>query len=183
MLSRHSHRDVPSHYVASRFYVSGKLTYEKRRVEFPGEADKIMVTVPSPRAIYVVKQLELAIRAHLDRICRERGVTTTQYTALSVLRVRPGMSSAQLAVRSFIKPQSAHQTVTELENMGYIKRKPDELNRRILRINLTTMGRDLLESCDGAVDQLEGQMFNGFPAAEVVKLQHLLNRCVRNLTP
>lgn len=67
--------------------------------------------------------------------------------------------------------------------MGYIKRKPDELNRRILRINLTTMGRDLLESCDGAVDQLEGQMFNGFPAAEVMKLQHLLNRCVRNLSP
>ena len=148
-----------------------------------GEADKVVATVPSPRAIYVVKQLELAVRARLDTICREHGITTTQYTALSVLRVRPGMSSAQLAVRSFIKPQSAHQTVTELENMGYIKRKPDELNRRILRINLTTAGRDLLTSCNGVVDQLEDQMFDGFSVGESMTLQHQLNRCIRNLSP
>jgi DNA-binding MarR family transcriptional regulator len=142
-----------------------------------------MTTVLSPRAIYVVKQLELAVRARLERICRQNGVSTTQYTALSVLRIRPGMSSAQLAVRSFIKPQSAHQTVTELENMGYIERIPDQFNRRILRINLTVKGRVLLESCDGAVDQLEEQMFNGFHGTEPLKLQQLLNRCVRNLTP
>jgi DNA-binding MarR family transcriptional regulator len=142
-----------------------------------------MTTDLSPRAIYVVKQLELAVRSRLDMICRKNGVTTTQYTALSVLRVRPGMSSAQLAVRSFVKPQSAHQTVTELETMGYIKREPDEFNRVILRITLTVEGRVLLESCDGAVDQLEEQMFEGFHGTEPLKLQHLLNRCIRNLSP
>jgi len=156
---------------------------QKRKVTFPGEADTIMVTVPSPRAIYVVKQLELAVRVRLDVICREHGITTTQYTALSVLHVRPGMSSAQLAVRSFITPQSAHQTVTELEEMSLIDRTPDELNRRILRINLTGEGRGLLESCDGAVDHLEARMFDGFDDAEPWALQQLLSRCIRNLSP
>ncbi|MHB1088685.1 MAG: MarR family winged helix-turn-helix transcriptional regulator [Acidimicrobiales bacterium] len=129
-----------------------------------------------------MKQLELAVRAHLDQICRECGVTTTQYTALSVLRVRPGMSSAQLAVRSFITPQSAHQTVAELERLGYIERQPDELNRRILRNTLTPKGLALLESCDGAVDLLEEQMFEGLRSAERSQLQDLLNRCIRNLS-
>ncbi len=137
----------------------------------------------SPRVVYVVKRLELAVRARLDQICKECGVTTAQYTALSVLRVRPGMSSAQLAVRSFITPQSAHQTIAELERLGYIERRPDESNRRILRNHLTSRGSLLLESCDGAVDQLEEQMFEGFRGHERSELQVLLNRCIRNLTP
>lgn len=137
----------------------------------------------SPRAIYVVKQLELAVRSRLDLICRQHGVTTTQYTALSVLRVRPGMSSAQLAVRSFVRPQTAHQTVIELETRGFITRKPDELHRGILRIELTPEGISLLESCDGAVDQLEQAMFEGFRAGEPTSMQDLLQRCIRNLSP
>jgi DNA-binding MarR family transcriptional regulator len=142
------------------------------------------VTTPSsPRLIYVVKQLELAVRARLDTICRDNGVTTTQYTALSVLFVKPGMSSAQLAVRSFMKPQSAHQTVRELEAKGFIVRVPDQDNRRILRINLTAKGRQLLKSCNRAVDQLEAQMFSDFPAADSLELQRLLSRCLRNLSP
>lgn len=130
-----------------------------------------------------MKQLELTVRARLDTICRNNGVTTTQYTALSVLFVRPGMSSAQLAVRSFMKPQSAHQTVTELESKGYIDRQPDESNRRILRINLTAKGRVLLESCNRAVDELEKQMFLGMRDTESVELQRLLMHCLRNLAP
>ena len=142
----------------------------------------IMTAILSPRVVYVVKQLELAIRARLDEICKECGVTTAQYTALSVLRVRPGMSAAQLAVRSFITPQSTHQTVAELERLGYIERNVDGSNRRILRNHLTAKGRHLLESCDGAVDQLEEKMFEGFRGSEESELKELLHRCIRNLS-
>lgn len=141
-----------------------------------------MSAVASPRVVYVVKRLELAIRARLDEICKERGVTTAQYTALSVLGVRPGMSSAQLAVRSFITPQSTHQTIAELEKLGYVERTTDESNRRILRNHLTAKGHLLLESCDGAVDQLEAQMFEGLRVPDQSELKDLLNRCIRNLS-
>jgi DNA-binding MarR family transcriptional regulator len=146
------------------------------------EIGTIMSAVVSPRVVYIVKQLELAVRARLDQICREYGVTIAQYTALSVVRVRPGISSAQLAVRSFITPQSAHQTVSELERTGLITRIPDELNRRILRNHLTAKGLLLLESCDGAVDELEHQMFEGLHDDEQSQLQALLGRCIRNLS-
>jgi DNA-binding MarR family transcriptional regulator len=85
-------------------------------------------------------------------------------------------------VRSFITPQSAHQTVSELERADLITRIPDELNRRILRIHLTTNGLHLLESCDGAVDELERQMFEGMHDNEQLQLQTLLGRCIRNLS-
>ena len=43
-----------------------------------------------PRATYLVKHLELAVRAHLDQAIGELGLTTPQYAALSVLVSKPG---------------------------------------------------------------------------------------------
>ena len=46
---------------------------------------------------YVIKQLELALRRRLMDACRESGLTSAQYTALSVLVRRPGLTSSELA--------------------------------------------------------------------------------------
>ena len=141
-----------------------------------------MAEVPAPRVTYTVKRLESAVRRRLDAICRANGVSTAQYTALSVLRSRPGMSSAQLADRSFITPQSANQTIAELEGLGCIERTPDESNLRILRTSLTDKGRAYLEACDRAVDQLEDVMFQGIDDADVSNMHQVMNQCIRNLS-
>jgi DNA-binding MarR family transcriptional regulator len=141
-----------------------------------------MTDVPTSRISYTVKRLESAVRAHLDVICRQYGVTTTQYTVLSVLRVNPGLSSAQLAVRSFVSPQSANQMVAALESAGLIKRAPDEVNRRILRARLTSNGQRILETCDSAVHNLETLMFSGLSDSDLLRLRHALDQCIQNLS-
>jgi DNA-binding MarR family transcriptional regulator len=141
-----------------------------------------MTDVPTSRISYTVKRLESAVRAHLDVICRQYGVTTTQYTVLSVLRVNPGLSSAQLAVRSFVSPQSANQMVAALESAGFIKRAPDEVNRRILRARLTSNGQRILETCDSAVHNLETLMFSGLSDSDLLRLRHALDQCIQNLS-
>jgi DNA-binding MarR family transcriptional regulator len=141
-----------------------------------------MADASAPRVTYIVKRLESAVRRRLDQICRGMGLSTAQYTALSVLRSRPGISSAQLAQRSFIRPQSANQTVAELERLGYLERTADELNHRILRMNLTDRGRAVLGACDRGVDELEELMFDGISDVEVADLQEVLGRCIRNLS-
>jgi DNA-binding MarR family transcriptional regulator len=70
---------------------------------------------PPPRTTYLVKQLELAIRAGMDAIVGEFGVTALQYTALSVLARHPGLSAAQMAQRSFVSPQAGNEMVKVLE--------------------------------------------------------------------
>ena len=42
----------------------------------------------SPTLLYAIKQVELAIRSHMDAVLRPMGVTALQYTALTVLRRR-----------------------------------------------------------------------------------------------
>ncbi|HVC24508.1 MAG TPA: MarR family transcriptional regulator [Acidimicrobiales bacterium] len=141
-----------------------------------------MTDAPVTRFSYVVKRLEAAVRAHLDVICREHDVTTMQYVALSVLRVHPGMSSAQLASRSFVSPQSANQMVAALERAGLIEREPRERNRRVLEISLTDKGIAMLDACEVAVDEFEERMLRGLGEPAMRSCRQTMNACIRNLS-
>jgi DNA-binding MarR family transcriptional regulator len=131
-----------------------------------------------PRATYLLKQLEWAVRAHLDEIMRSFNLTTLQYTALSVLSHHPGMSAAQLARRSFVSSQAANEMVSALERKGLVERGVDETNRRALKVFLTDHGADVLARCDGHVDQLEAQMFAGVSAAKEAQFRTVLRSCL-----
>src|SRR5699024_2145625 len=94
-----------------------------------------------------------------DDELRPHGLTTLQYTAMSVLERREeGLSSAQLARRSFLRPQTMHEMVLTLEKRGLIERTPDPNNRRILLAQLTTDGKTLLKQCEPLVNNLEERM-------------------------
>ncbi|ALE73372.1 MULTISPECIES: MarR family transcriptional regulator [unclassified Pseudonocardia] len=116
-----------------------------------------------PLTLYLVKRLELAIRARMDEALRPHGLTTLQFTALTALRERDGLSSAQLARRSFVTPQTMNEMVRWLEKHGHVVRRRDPDNRRVLLLTLTTTGRDLLERCDPLVGAIEEEMLGAVP--------------------
>ena len=89
----------------------------------------------------------MAERARMEEVLRPLGVTLHQYTALSILERREGLSSAQLARRHYVTPQAMHQLVATMERDGLIERRPDEANRRILRAWLTGRGAEVLRPC------------------------------------
>jgi DNA-binding MarR family transcriptional regulator len=134
-----------------------------------------------PRLLYLIKRVELAERARLEEVLRPYGLTVPQYTALSSLLAREDLSSAQLARRSFVTPQAMNQVVATLERDGIIERRPDELNRRILRARLTDRGREILRSCDRAVDALEEHMLSSLTFRQTEELRRALERCLEAL--
>jgi DNA-binding MarR family transcriptional regulator len=117
----------------------------------------------APRTLYLVKRLELVIRAIMDERLRSRGLTTVQYTALAVLRHRGEQSSAELARRSFVRPQTMHQLILSLEQRELIQRRRDPDNRRVLLISLSRTGRCLLRECEPVVGEIEDEMLDGMP--------------------
>jgi DNA-binding MarR family transcriptional regulator len=134
-----------------------------------------------PRTTYLVKQLELAVRAAMDVITGEFGVTSLQYTALSVLARHPGLSGAQMAKRSFVSAQAGNEMVKILERKGLITRTPDARNRHIRRIKLTSAGEAVLIRCDVLIDQMETRMLAPLRPADVAALREALDACVRSL--
>ena len=134
-----------------------------------------------PMLLYLVKQVELAIRSHLDDLLRPVGLTALQYTALTVLERQPDLSSAQLARNSFVTAQSMADMITALEGRGLIERHRDRADRRRLVVALTPGGRELLGRYRDQVSDLEAQMLAGLTKTEISGLRRGLHACHANL--
>jgi DNA-binding MarR family transcriptional regulator len=119
-----------------------------------------------PLTLYMVKRLELVIRARMDVALRPFGLSTVQFTALTALRARDGLSSAQLARRSFVTPQTMNEMVHSLERRGLIARRQAPGNRRVLLLTLTDSGQELLAQCDPLVEAIEREMLAAIPAGQ-----------------
>lgn len=134
------------------------------------------------RLTYLVKRLEMAERALMEEVLRPLGITLHQYTVLSILERRGGLSSAQLARRHFVTPQAMHQLVAGMEHEQLIERRADEANRRILRAWLTERGAEVLAECHRVVDDVEGRMLSALTTDEAVMFGRMLERCLDALT-
>ena len=135
-----------------------------------------------PSLLYLVKQLELAVRARLDEVVRDHGITPLQYTALTVLQRHDGLSAAQLARDSFVTAQSTADLVRALESRGLIRRERNAGNRRELLIHLTGTGRDLLSTVDAPVRDLEARMIGKLTAAQSADFRQSLITAWQSLT-
>lgn len=134
-----------------------------------------------PRVSYLVFRLERRIRARMDEALARRGVTTTEYMALSELRIRDGLSSAQLARIAFVTPQAMSLVVRDLESRGHIRRTPDPSQHRVLRASLTRKGLATLRRCDLALDAIEGVMLGEVDDPARKTLAATLTECARAL--
>jgi len=128
-----------------------------------------------PSLLYAVKQVELAVRSHLDDLLRPAGITALQYTALTVLQRGQEVTAAQLARNSFVTTQSMADLVAALERRGLISRERDEKDRRRVTLSLTAQGEQLLADQAGPVAALEARMVGALSAAEVEDFRAALN--------
>jgi DNA-binding MarR family transcriptional regulator len=126
----------------------------------PGPAD----AESRPSLLYVIGRVDQGIRTLMRKRLAEWGLSIAEYTALSVLRERPGLSNAQLSRRSLIMPQSMIEVLTGLEARGLVRRETDPQHSRILRAELTDEGGRLLASVEPAIDALQDDLLAGVPA-------------------
>ncbi|MGJ9422239.1 MarR family winged helix-turn-helix transcriptional regulator, partial [Aeromicrobium sp. CF3.5] len=131
----------------------------------------------APSLLYAVKQVELAVRSHLDAVLRPAGITTAQYTALTVLQRGHDVTAAQLARNSFVTTQSMADLVGALERQGLISRERDSADRRRVTLSLTPQGQRLLDEHATPVAALEATMVAHLTPAQASDLGTALNSC------
>ena len=95
--------------------------------------------------LYLIKQVELAVRQALDDVVASADLTTLQYTALTVLERHPGITSAELARNSFVRAQTMAEMVTFLLGRGLVTRERDQTNRKQYLLTLTSEGQRVLD--------------------------------------
>jgi DNA-binding MarR family transcriptional regulator len=131
-----------------------------------------------PRTSYLVARLDRLVRSQLTDVLEPFDLTVPQYTLLSVIEHRPGLSNAQLARRSYITAQAMHQVVNGLEDRGLIARRVSPDHGRIQLTELTDDGMALLKACDEEVTRLEERIFGRLGERGESRLRDLLQAAV-----
>jgi DNA-binding MarR family transcriptional regulator len=116
-----------------------------------------------PSLVYVVGRVDQAVRTEMRKRLAEWDLSVPEYTTLSVLRRRPGLSNAQLARRTMVTPQSMIQILARLEERQLVAREVDPAHKRILRGALTREGEQLLAEADPVVQSLQDEMLLDVP--------------------
>ncbi|MCX4903197.1 MarR family winged helix-turn-helix transcriptional regulator [Streptomyces sp. NBC_00878] len=142
----------------------------------------MVVTKAPPSLLYMVKQVELVVRSHLDELLKPSGITALQYTSLTVLERHDGLSAAQLARDSFVTAQSVADVIRALETRGLVRRERNPRNRRELLILLTESGRDLLARHAGPVRELEERMVRDLTAHQTDQFRQALSKAWQSLS-
>jgi DNA-binding MarR family transcriptional regulator len=135
-----------------------------------------------PGISYAIARLQQRVFAGVSELVAQHGLTTLQFTTLSVLsRHGAPLSTSQLARRALMTPQSMSEVIHALEDKGLIKRNPHPNHRRTLPATLTAKGRRVLAACEEQVVEFESVMLEGFDEHEREAFLRMVKAAVRNL--
>lgn len=126
------------------------------------------------RTSYLVARASRILREHLDEALAATGLTLPEYTALSVLSARPGLSNARLARRALVTPQAMHKVVRSLETRELVARVDADGGGRARETFVTDTGRTLLEEVAPRVDAAEDAFFAPLDDRERTDFQRML---------
>ena len=91
-------------------------------------------------------ELRVALGQVFRRVRAEHGFPMGQGAALGALDREGPQSISDLAAGAKMRPQSMAQTVKELEQSGYVERRPDPHDGRRSIVELTPQGLERLQS-------------------------------------
>ncbi|MFF0433511.1 MarR family winged helix-turn-helix transcriptional regulator [Streptomyces sp. NPDC004327] len=108
---------------------------------------------PDPDGVLAEQLLRLTRRLHRfhKRYLEPAGITPAQFRLLrAVVHYEEPPRMADLAARLEVVPRAVTSLVDALEASGRVRRVPDPVNRRVVRIELTDAGRDTLRELRSA---------------------------------
>lgn len=133
------------------------------------------------RTAYVVGRLDRTLRRTIEGGLTPLGVTLTQFTTLTVIARRAGLSNAQLARRALVTPQAMQQVLAALTEKGFVRRTADPTHQGILLTSLTSAGEALVTAGEAVIEGVEARMLAGIPRNRQQEFLDDLRGCVSHL--
>jgi len=113
------------------------------------------------------------------QLWHERGLTIAQIGVLFLLHERDGRSIGELGETLRARPATVTGLADRLERGGFVLRRGDEFDRRVVRVVLTPEGRQIVEEIRAESRGYLGRAFESLGAARVTALADLLMELVR----
>ena len=110
------------------------------------------------------------------------GLTESTFWILYTLRVEeaPVTQSDMCAILGYPK-KTVNSALKKMEQEGYITRKADEQDQRVMRLTLAQKGKDCIAYVIKTAEKLEEIVFEGMSAEEKMLFRRLLMQILENL--
>lgn len=111
----------------------------------------------------------------------EYDLNRAQSGILFALHQEDSMSQKELAKRLNVTPPSITSMIKKMEQEGYIIRKADEQDQRVMRLTLAKKGIDCVAYVIKTAEKLEEIVFEGMTAEEKMLFRRLLLQILENV--
>lgn len=111
----------------------------------------------------------------------EMHIKPSQAGVLFSLKCWGEQSQKQLAERVGITPPSMTVALRKMEEKGYIIRKQDEKDQRVIKIQLAPKGEECIEGIERIVREMEEIVYQGISREEILLMNRLLAEMKSNL--
>lgn len=126
-------------------------------------------------------KISFQMRRDYSESLRELNLYVGQDNLLSRLWLGDGITQMQLCEHLKCEPPTVTNMVKSLEKNGFIYRKRDELDSRVMRIYLTDKGKDLEKPVGFKWKQQQEKLLHSILPEERLILRELMKRMERNL--
>lgn len=149
-----------------------------------GKAGKTMKRLRPPAAKSVGWALVQAARLHRARVgdrLAELDLFAGQEQVVQVLAAAGSMTMGDLAATLRVRPPTASKTISRLAALGFVERRAEAGDGRIVRVRLTETGLAKAAAIERIWDDVEAELLEGFDNKERRRLRKLLRRVARSL--
>lgn len=130
-----------------------------------------------------VNRIERLLR-HVAFIIKKRGrdilvdfgITSPQFSALLALREHPNITMGELCDKLFLACSTATDLVDRMEKNGFLERKRDTQDRRVIRLSMSEMGKRVISEVVAARRRYVSSILEKLTEEEINQLAQSLNR-------
>jgi MarR family transcriptional regulator for hemolysin len=121
------------------------------------------------------------MRLSFDQRVERGGLTRAKWTLIAAVARNPGVTQRTIAEALEVREITAGRLIDRLCDEGYLKRRENPNDRRAYCVYLTPAAQPLLDKLDEIAKAREAEIFAGFEADDLEKLDRLLDAIARNL--
>ena len=122
-----------------------------------------------------------AHRRLVESRLQETGIHRGQPPLLFALSRQDGLSNADLAQKLNVTPPTISNMVKRMRQSGYVEKRRDSDDERIMRVYLTEQGREAMATLRQIIDQVNETMIQGLSAEEKALLIPILKKITANI--
>ena len=120
---------------------------------------------------------QIAVALFMSELAAE-DVTPVQFAILNAVMDTPGIDQITLAGRVAFDAATSGSVIGRLETKGWIKREPDQGDRRRKLLWLTPLGQESTLLMKNAVERVQDNLLKPLSQAEAQQLVGLLSKLV-----